>query len=112
MVSLAWDRLLETCNNRGSDILLAPGSKPLIRVPGSWTNLELGALLRPKDIRNMANELFQQRQPDGVLDNWAYFNVAYGENYAWFRVFAFGFPKTSMLIISRCPSDPSFAAAS
>ena len=105
MASLAWDRLLETCCNRqGTDLLFVEGSPPLMRVSDSWRTLQVPPL-KIEDIRRLLTEQ-PKREPDFVADGYACFTFWYREeNREWFRVMAFGYPETKMLIASHCPPE-------
>jgi Tfp pilus assembly pilus retraction ATPase PilT len=102
---LAWDRLLETCCKReATDLLLAEGSPPLIRIRDSWRSLQIPPL-KLDDIRRLLAEQ-PKREPDFVVDGYACFTLWYKEdNKVWFRIMAFGYPETKMLVVSHCPPE-------
>ena len=107
MASLQWDRLLESCYRRNaSDILLSPGVSPMIRLAESWRALQV-APFDAATIQALAHEQLGEN-PAGREEGYSYADLAYG-NAGRFRVTAFGYPATSVLLISRCPSDGSDA---
>jgi hypothetical protein len=112
-----WDRMLETCCRRdASDLLLVPGSPPMIRQewpslpePGPqveqakqlcsmWRTLHTKPLTAD-DLAVLASQVIDGKR-DGEQDGYAYSDFWYG-NLAFFRVMAFGFPRTTSL--SRIP---------
>jgi Tfp pilus assembly pilus retraction ATPase PilT len=109
MASLQWDRLLETCYRRNaSDILLSPGSPPMIRLSESWRTLQAP----PVDtaaIQALVAERFVTA-PDGEHDGYAYSDFAY-KGMRRFRAMAFGYPATFLLLIARYPAEDSGGGA-
>jgi Tfp pilus assembly pilus retraction ATPase PilT len=103
MASLNWDRLLESCYRRNAtDILLSPGASPMIRLAESWRSFQVP----PADaatIQALASEQLGAN-PTGSEEGYSYSDFSYGEA-GRFRATAFGYPATSVLLISRYPSD-------
>jgi hypothetical protein len=101
MGKVAWDRLLETCYQRGSDLLFVPGNPILVRSPRPWQSLQLPAL-SPHDVRTMAAERVSATHV--AVDGYAVQDFWYGDA-AQFRATAFGYPETTVLLVSRLRSD-------
>ena len=97
-----WDRLLETCYQRGTDLLFISGSPPLIRTGDGWRSCEI-APLSLDDVRRLANELFEDNSPGGE-DGFASCTFAYGD-VCQFRAMAFAYPDTKSLLVSQVPAD-------
>jgi hypothetical protein len=101
MSSVAWDRLLETCLKREAQIaLLVPGSPPLLQIGGAWRSVDVPPL-SAENVSDLAAERLSP-EPDGERDGFAYADFWYGD-VAFFRVMAFGFPQTTLLVVSRTP---------
>ncbi len=115
MATIAWDRLLETCYKRKADVaLLAPGSPPVVRVDQSWRSLQVSPL-EPGDVKAMASEILRPG-PEAEADGYAYRDFWFGD-VAFFRAMAFGYPETTLLVVSPTaptrppPADPRFPNA-
>jgi Tfp pilus assembly pilus retraction ATPase PilT len=105
MAELRWDRLLETCiRKHATDLLLSPGSPPMVRLRESWRALQIRTL-DAATVRAMANERMGTA-PDGEADGYAYSDSRYGD-IARFRAMAFGYPNTTSLLIAMFPDDPN-----
>ncbi len=107
-MALQWDRLLETCVRRNAtDILLSPGASPMIRLAESWRSLQVP----PADaatIQALASEQLGEN-PVGREEGYSHSDFSYGDA-GRFRATAFGYPATTVLLISRYPSDESGGA--
>ncbi len=104
-MTLAWDRLLETWVRRNAtDILLSPGTSPLIRLADSWRPLQVPPV-DVETIRALASEQLGEN-PAGREDGYSYSDFGHGD-VARFRATAFGYPATNVLLIARYPSDGS-----
>jgi twitching motility protein PilT len=106
MARVEWDRLLDTCVRSGAtDVLLAPGSPPMVRLADGWRSLQRVDVLTPRQVANLAEEhlgLKVGKQIDGyTLSDFSYGNLAR------FRVMAFGYPRTKSLLITRWPAEHS-----
>jgi hypothetical protein len=105
MDSTLWNRLLETSRNHGGDLLLVPGSPPLVRTGDDWRALMLPPLY-PADVQAHATDCLDGA---GTLsdDGYTYrdFPYARGTDTLDFRARAFAYPNTSVLLVSRLP-DP------
>ena len=94
----AWDRLLLTyVHNDASDMLLVPGSPPILRLAKQWRALQIPPL-EPADVTEMTDELLPVM--DGESDGYAYGHVWYSD-VAYFRGLAFGYPQTKLLVLTR-----------
>jgi Tfp pilus assembly pilus retraction ATPase PilT len=97
-----WDRLFGTCyKGGGTDLFLIPGSPPLIRLADGWHSMLAGGDLTLPDVVSLARERLGAT-PDGQADGYSFSDFAFG-NVARFRVMAFGYPKTTMLLVARWP---------
>jgi hypothetical protein len=104
MASLQWDRLLETCHRHGAgDLLLTPGSPPMIHLHEGWRALHTPAI-DVGAVRTLADDRLGAT-PDAEVDGYAYSDFRYGEA-GMFRAMAFGFPNTTVLLVTRFRSDP------
>jgi Tfp pilus assembly pilus retraction ATPase PilT len=104
MASLQWDRLLETCcRSNATDLLLIPGSPPLIRLDELWRSLQVNAT-HLEEIRALATELLGAN-PRGRADGYAFSSFRFGKSDR-FRAMAIGFPDTTALVVSRHPYPP------
>jgi hypothetical protein len=105
MPSVAWDRLLETCYQRGAEVaVLVPGSPPLVRLGDTFRALQVPPLTE-QDVQDMAREL-PGGAPTMNADGYSYVDFWYG-NFVFYRAMAFGFPNTRALVLSRCrPTHP------
>ena len=98
MAGVAWDRLLETCYRRDADVaLVTAGSPPLLKLGEQWRALQMPPL-EVDDVTSLASELLRPKQ--GEADGYAYIEFSYGD-VASYRVMAFGFPATRLLVVSR-----------
>src|SRR5687768_6866741 len=104
MAAVLLDRLLETCRKRRAyDLVLAPGSKPLLRLASGWHPLQI-APTREEDIRSIADEGMTGGPPDAE-EGYSFRDFTYGDEY--FRIAAFGYPDTKLVLITRHgPSAP------
>jgi len=94
------DRALETCWKRhGTDIVFAPDNPPLLRTPKGWHAMSIPPL-DAAQIRALADERMSPK-PDGEEGVYAWKDFRYGD-VASFRAIAFGYPNTTLLVIS-CP---------
>ena len=99
MATLRWDRLMQTCVNRGGfDILLIPGMPPCLRVANGLRWMEVEPV-SPVDIAQMLLELSPPNRVNekGYLE----FDVPYREHR--FRVSSFGIPSPQFTILMRLP---------
>ena len=100
---IAWDKLLETCYRRGTDLLLVPGSPPWVRTADGWRALQIPPLMSD-EVRFLASEQFVGREDwTGNADGFAFLDVKYGD--VKFRLMAYGFPETTF-IIATLKRDP------
>ena len=109
-MGVAWDRLLETCYRRDADVaLVTAGSPPLLHVGEQWRGLQMPPL-EADDVTSLASELLRP-EPQREADGYAYVEFWYGD-VAFYRVMAFGFPATRLLVVSRSrgsrPPPPPF----
>src|SRR4051794_34197563 len=96
-MAIAWDRLLETVRRREADVaLLVPGSPPLIRVGETWRALQLPPTTA-EEVVALATERMTPA-PQGTGEGYAYADFWFGD-VAFFRVMAFGFPGTHLLVV-------------
>jgi Tfp pilus assembly pilus retraction ATPase PilT len=109
MAAIAWDRLLETCCRRHADVmLLTAGCPPMLHIEGIWRTLQTPPL-EPGDVKAMATEVLDPK-PEQQM-GYAYSDFWYGD-VAFFRAMAFGYPETTLLIVSptaqtrQPPADP------
>ena len=111
-----WDRLLETCCARNAtDILLSPGSPPLLRLADKWHTLQVPAV----DVTAIQTLVSEQlaAKPDGEVDGYAYWDFQFRRVFCLppgtlaapicrrFRATAFGYPATNVLLISPHPEN-------
>lgn len=90
-MAIQWDRLLETCCRRdATDIMLIPGSPPLIRMAEAWRALR-AETVHLHDAVSLAAERFGA-ESDGERDGYAYISFAFGD-LGRFRAMAFGYPQ-------------------
>lgn len=102
-MALPLKRLLETCYRRNaSDILFSPGASPLIRLTESWRSLQVPPV-DAATIQALASEQLGDH-PAGREEGFSYVDFRY-DDAVRFRITAFGYPATSVLLISRYPSD-------
>src|SRR3954468_1663716 len=98
MAVLRWDRLLETCcRKEATDILLRPGSPPLLRSAKGWQALALPPLL-PEDVIELAEEAMRLGAPKPTEHGHTYCDFLHDDK-AGFRAMAFGYPETTLLIV-------------
>jgi Tfp pilus assembly pilus retraction ATPase PilT len=103
MGALQWDRMLETCHKRnGSELLLFPGSPPMIRMRRNWRAMDVPPIDAPT-LQALAQELIGKK-PDGQADGYTYSEFGYGDMRR-LRAMAFGYPDTRLLIVARFPRD-------
>jgi len=103
MASLQWDRLLETCCRRNAtDILLCPGTSPMIRLTQSWRWLQVPPV-DAATIQALASERIEEHTAAHEA-GYCYADFNYGDT-ARFRAIAFGYPATNALLISRHPDN-------
>jgi Tfp pilus assembly pilus retraction ATPase PilT len=101
MPVVKWDRLLETCFRQGGTaMLITVGSPPFIQIAELWRAMQIDPLAR-RDLVGLAEQVLGSGR-GSQRDGYAYLDFAYG-NVARFRAMAFGYPKTSVLLISRWP---------
>src|SRR5271170_7819767 len=99
MARLEWDRLLDTCVRGGAtDAILAPGSPPMVRLADGWRSLQGVDALTPRQVSNLAYEHLGLKVGRKV-DGYTFSDFSYG-NIARFRVLAFGYPQTKVLLIT------------
>jgi hypothetical protein len=92
------DRILETCwRQRGTDIVFAPNRRPLLRTDDGWHELQTTPLSH-NDIKALAEERLSSRV-DGNEGVYSYTDFRYWD-VATFRAIAFGYPETTLLVIS------------
>jgi Tfp pilus assembly ATPase PilU len=100
-----WDRLLETCShNDASDLLLVPGSPPLIRLKEEWRVLSLPPL-EMDQIRSMVEERMSGCSV-AAKDGSIWWDIQHSDG-SIFRISAFGYPETKVLLMARLPSKGS-----
>lgn len=105
MAAPEWDHLLETLYRRkGADMLLIPGSAPLLRLGKDWRELQTPPL-QPEEIQLMAAERLVPRSRVCTATGYAYTDF-WHSNVAYFRIMAFGYPETKMILITPRPSEP------
>ena len=103
MASLSWDRLLGTLHRRGAaDLLLTSGSPPMIRMPECWRALQT-MTLDAAAVQALAGEMLKDRPP-AHTDGYAHVDLLYGDA-TQFRILAFGYPDTHLLMVSRLPGS-------
>ena len=100
-----WNRLLETSRNHGGDLLLIPGSPPLVRTGDDWRALMLPPL-SPADVQALATDCLSDVATTSD-DGFTYrdFPCGAGPDTIHFRARAFAYPNTSVLLVGRIP-DP------
>ena len=81
-------------------MLLAPGAPPMIQIDGLWRSMST-EMLTPADLVALGNERLGLK-PDGITNGYAYLDFSYGD-VARFRVMAFGYPRTTLLLLARWP---------
>ena len=102
MAAVQWDRLLETCYRRGgTDLLLTPGSSPMIRLADAWHDLQ-APILEREEVEVAAREKIAE--PDGKADGYAYSDICHSRA-GKFRVTAFGYPQAKLLLVTRYPDQ-------
>ena len=102
MPRVAWDRLLLAYVRNNADVLLlVPGSPPILRIGEEWRALQLPPL-EPADVSGMTDELLAVTEGQG--GGYAYGHVWYGD-VAYFYALAFGYPQTTLLVLSRQEPD-------
>ena len=103
MSSLKWERMLDTCLTRdATDLLLTLNSPPMIRLGGAWRPLQT-APLNETEIERLASERLST-QPQVESERYVFSDFTHGEA-AHFRLMAFGYPKSRMLLVSRRIAD-------
>jgi hypothetical protein len=101
MAALVWDRLLETLSrNNGTNLLLVPG----IAADAADCAADAGAGVPPlaeSDVQALAEEMLSKKV-SGTSDGytWLDFNFLHDPG-AWFRIMAFGYPDTKVLMVTR-----------
>jgi hypothetical protein len=102
MSKLAWDRLLETAHVHKADLLLVPGSPPLLRMPSHLRSLSV-PVLDDQDVISLAREMFSTGA-SGDGDGYTWFDSRYlHDTNDWFRLMAFGYPQTKFLMVIHIP---------
>ncbi len=103
MAKVEWDRLLETCIQRkATDILLVPGSPPLLRVNDKWRPL-VTPDLKPDALAELAAA---KLGPEPTAREFGYFYVDFTfHDSTRFRLMTFGHPTPTLLVVSRYPED-------
>jgi hypothetical protein len=105
MAGIPWDRVLETLHRHfASDVMLVPGSPPAVRCrTDGWRFLAVPAL-DAADVRGMAEELLANR-PRTEANGWVHADFWYGD-VVYCRGMAFGYPETTVLLVSRILEPP------
>ncbi len=99
---IRWDRILETCyRQNATDVLLVPGSPPMIRLGATWRALAAPAL-KSSDIQAFAKGQFGDKQPQEVYGHVS-IDFPYGD-VAMFHMMAFGYPSTNLVVLTRQPT--------
>jgi hypothetical protein len=86
------------CRQNAVDVLLVPGSPPMIRLATSWRALAAPAL-KSSDIQAFAKGQFGDKQPQEVY-GYASIDFPYGD-VAMFHMMAFGYPSTNLVVLTR-----------
>ena len=106
MSALVWDRLLETLSrNSGTDLLLVPGSPPMVRTAQQIQAMSVPPLTEG-DVAMLAEEMLSKKisgSADGYT--WLDFNYLH-DSAAWFRIMAFGYPATRAVMVMRQLQSP------
>jgi Tfp pilus assembly pilus retraction ATPase PilT len=101
MTEIVWDRLLETALRRGAtDLLLVPGSPPMLRTAEDIRAMNVPPLTDER-IGELAEEMMSKKI-SGIADGYAFLDFRYLHDAdAWFRVMAFGYPHTKLVVVMR-----------
>ena len=101
MAALVWDRLLETLSKHsGTNLLLVPGSPPMLQIAQQMQALSVPPLSE-EDVQLLAEEMLSKKV-SGTADGYAWldFNFLHDAG-AWFRIMAFGYPDTKVVMVTR-----------
>jgi len=112
MAALVWDRLLETLSrNNGTNILLVPGSPPMLQIAQQMQALSVPPLAE-SDVHALAEEMLSKKV-SGTADGYAWvdFNFLHDAS-AWFRIMAFGYPDTKVVMVTRQVQPPGTSRGS
>jgi Tfp pilus assembly pilus retraction ATPase PilT len=101
MAALVWDRLLETLSrNNGTNLLLAPGSPPMLQIAQQMQALGVPPLAA-SDVQALAEEMLSKKV-SGTSDGYTWLDLNFLHDAgAWFRIMAFGYPDTKVLMVTR-----------
>jgi Tfp pilus assembly pilus retraction ATPase PilT len=106
MPALVWDRLLETLSkNNGTNLLLVPGSPPMLQIAQQMQALSVPPLAGD-DVHALPEEMLSKKV-SGTADGytWLDFNFLHDAG-AWFRIMAFGYPDTKVVMVTRQVQEP------
>ena len=106
MAALVWDRLLETLSrNNGTNLLLVPGSPPMLQIAQQMQALSVPPLSE-SDVLALAEEMLSKKV-SGTADGytWLDFNFLHDAG-TWFRIMAFGYPDTKVVMVTRQAQSP------